>query len=138
MKHLFIIVVIVIAVALPAVVYAAGTTNATVTVYDQDGHAIEIPVPNSVGALAEKYGGWIACLTTIAGLILRFTPKAEPGTWKAFFVWALKFVKFSTPEKHTDIAPIEDKLIASPRTNVDIGRPGVGIGATEIVNRPQT
>lgn len=90
------------------------STNATVTVYDQDGHAVEIPVPDSLKAIASRYGGLIACITTLAGLVLKFVPKPQPGSWESFLVWILKFVKVSTPEKHMEDVPLKPTAAQPP------------------------
>lgn len=115
MNKIFLLVLLTLLPFAPLVSAAEGpSTNATVTVYDQDGHGVNIPVPDSLQALAAKYGGWLTCIAFVANIILRFVPKAQPGTWEAFAIWFLKFVKTSTPEKHIADVPLQPTASAPP------------------------
>jgi hypothetical protein len=100
-------------VALPAV-YAATTTNTSVTVYDEQGNAVLIPVPSSWGAFLERYSAWIAGVMIIAKFILRFLPAPQPGTVNAFFVWLMKHLALTTPEKHAADIPLQPTAVSPP------------------------
>lgn len=144
MNRLLLIIAIVVVVAVPVICFSQDepSTNATIAYYDGAGKTVTVPVSGYVKLVLDHLTAFILTLSAVSvsvlgKFILMFLPAAkDPNSWLAKVIAILKTVGAATPEKHTDIAPIEDKLNASPRTNV-ILEPGVGMDNTTIPIRTQ-
>ena len=105
-------------IALPMFLHAV--TNSVITIHDDSGQVVQIPVPDSFGALLEKWGGWAASIMVIARIALKFLPAPQQGSTNAWIVWLLKHVSLTTPEKHIEDVPLKKPETSNPMGGVQM------------------